>query len=60
MIVQLLAWGTVALGAAAGAVVSYAVTVTWRHPTAWANRIVAPDVPEDEFIVHGDDLVGLY
>lgn len=60
MIVQLLAWGTVALGAVTGAVVSYAVTVTWRHPTAWCNRIVAPEIPDDEFIVYGNDIVGLY
>lgn len=59
MILSILEWGTVALGIATTCVVSYALWVTGRHPTAWANRVVAPKVLDDVFIVHGDDTVGL-
>ena len=60
MILSLLEWGTVGLTAVMAVVVGYAVTVTALYPTAWCNRVVAPVIPDDEFIVHGDDIVGLY
>lgn len=60
MILAFLEWGTVALGVVMTILVSYALVQTARHPTAWANRMVVASLPDEPFIVHGDDTVGLF
>lgn len=60
MIVQILGWGTMAAIAVCAVLVTYVLIQTGRNPTAWANRVKVAPLPEEPFVVHGDDTVGLY
>lgn len=58
MIVQILGWGTEAAIAVMTVLLCYGLVITAKNPTAWANRVVAPALPADDFVVHGDDWIG--
>lgn len=62
MLNLILGYGTVALTVVVTLVVMYGLVLTARYPRMFIHKRLEPNhaIPDWEFMVSGDDIVGLY